>query len=934
LDRVIRLEACTVDLDLRLATRDGEQHALTEREVLFLEYMLARPGQAVSRDDLLVDVWEYSANVVTRAVDIAVRRLRMKVEADPAHPTHILTVRGVGYRFESTDDRPPGAHAPPHPSASATVPAPTSAFVGRTDELATLAGLVADGPRLITILGPPGIGKTRLAVEYASRRTASAWFADLCDSYSAGDVLRVVAETLDVGLGPDVPREEIIDRISRVLGRSPSLLVLDNFEQVVDRASGEVTALLAHCPSTRFIVTSRERLHLDGEHCISLEELPASDAVAMLLERARAVRHDWGGADEVIDAIAAQLDGNPLAIELAAGRASLLGPQALLDGLQHRFRLLAKAGRATSPRQATLYAAIDWSWSLLSDWERSALMQCSVFRGGFSVEAASVVVDLADNDAAPWVVDWLQALTDKSLLRSSTDPSAQTRFSLYESIREFVETQLDRSGKARRVTGRHREYYLDLVDGLTDAARGRLGAQSLRILALEANNLRAIHRRSVGVDPNATIRSALALDELLAVRGPFEERSELLDAAVDAAVTARDQALTRLARAHVHHVRRDVDAAHADLQVALGATSTRALQPIHGEVLAAFAQFSAELHELDEAVRFAGEALEVARATGHARLEAVATNVLGRVACEREQFDEALVYNESARDLGHEAADWRVALSATSNLGYIARARGQFDDAEHAYQGALAIAREHEDRAKTALILQNLGALESSRGRLLSARTYQAESAQLHRACGSRLLLAKSLGNLGIVKVATGDLDEARAHLEEALAMVGPLADARAEGLIRGNLGICLAQIGDLDRAAHMLTAAVALLERVYSPFVTAYFNAHLAAVEADRDDLPHAEAAFAIASEHLSGAGHPVAEALTMVIRGHLEMARHRQEPTAGHREEARRLLDEAAAAAVTDAPLGSVLNTVLPSELVSAMASLERVIALSDRS
>ena len=354
----------------------------------------------------------------------------------------------------------------PPPSACREAPgAPTNlargltSFVGRADDLEALDRALQAGSRLITIVGPGGSGKTRLVVEYLSRRRAElslrrpggVWMAELTETRSVDGICAVVAPTLGIPLAKSKTSREQVELIERALvARGPTVLVLDNFEQVLEHADATVGCWHRGAAGAMFVVTSRSPLGLDGETVLQIDSLSlpegdaaadGSDAVQLFIDRARTARHGYEPSPSDLESIAAivrRLDGMPLAIELAASRMRVLGAAQIERHLSHRFELLRLSGGDVDARQATLRGAIDWSWELLGPAERSALSQCSVFRGGFDLDAAQQVLDLRDHDDAPWILDVVQSLVERSLVRTYEPPGmpGELRYRLYESVRD------------------------------------------------------------------------------------------------------------------------------------------------------------------------------------------------------------------------------------------------------------------------------------------------------------------------------------------------------------------------------------------------------------------------------------------------------------------------------------------------------------------
>ncbi|MCA9492780.1 MAG: winged helix-turn-helix domain-containing protein, partial [Myxococcales bacterium] len=468
--RWIRLEACEIDLDRRVVRRDDRDRTLTVQEAELLEHLVMRAGTPVGRAELLRHVWGYPGPDApdTRAVDIAVRRLRSKIERDPSTPRHVVTQRGSGYRFEPLHEAElseEGAVVVVEAELLGSVPAEPPGFVGRSEVLARLDAALSER-RWVGLVGPAGVGKTRLAL-----RAATSWQRSGQPVYwvvgSAAGPLELAVRV--AGGAGDVDEAAAVERAVRVLRRrGPHALVLDDPPESAWRL---VRALLDRVPELRVLTTSRTAPEEPATR-LEVPPLPTSEAVALLLARARVHRSDWGRDGEALERIAAELDGVPLAIELAAQRARVLTPTMLLDALRDRFRVLADG-------DASLRGALALSWSLLDDVQRRALTQLSVFRGGFGVEAAAAVVALPEG--APWVLDWLGQLVDHSWLTTS-EAGGRTRFAMLESQRRFAQEQL---GDAGPVRARHLVWALELASTRVEGLRGSEGDAARAELAVE-----------------------------------------------------------------------------------------------------------------------------------------------------------------------------------------------------------------------------------------------------------------------------------------------------------------------------------------------------------------------------------------------------------------------------------------------------------------
>jgi predicted ATPase len=403
--------------------------------------------------------------------------------------------------------------------SNTNLPRPASSFVGREREVAEVAGLLQDGARLVTLSGPGGSGKTRLAIEAAAElvprfRNGVFWvgLAPLRDP-------SLVAETVAQTLGAK-------DGLAEHIGERELLLLLDNFEQVVD-AAAELAALLEACAHLRLLVTSRERLRVRGEVAYPVPPLAEPEAVELFCQRAQT------GADETIAELCSRLDSLPLAVELAAARATVLSPAQILDRLAQRLDLL-KGGRDAEARQQTLRATIEWSHDLLSQEEQRLFARLAVFAGGCTLAAAEEVADAG--------LDTLQSLVDKSLLRHTNE-----RFWMLETVREYAVERLEESGEAEELRRRHAQWFLALGEEAEPHLR-RESTAWLDRLEPEHDNLRAALDRLEGAgEHELALRMAAAVWWFWSLRGHIAEgrrRVERLLARETKPTAARAIALT------------------------------------------------------------------------------------------------------------------------------------------------------------------------------------------------------------------------------------------------------------------------------------------------------------------------------------------------------------------------------------------------------
>jgi len=663
------------------------------------------------------------------------------------------------------------------------------AFVGRAIELRALGSRLADGARLVTILGPGGIGKTRLVRRYAwtwlGDWPGGVCFCDLSDARSLDGMLFAAATALGVPLG----REDPVAHLGRAIaGRGRSLMILDNFEQVVGQAPATVGRWLDAAPEASFVVTSRERLQVAGEEAFLIDPLPLdTDAIELFERRACAQdpgfsSHDGGDA---VAALVRLLDGLPLAIELAAARVRLLTPAALLARVRERFALLAKRQGAEG-RHATLQATIDWSWQLLAPWEQAAFAQCSTFDGGFTLEAAEAVLDLRAWPDSPLAMDVVQALCDKSLLRtwipvdSRGGRAAAPLLGMYLSIHDYAVRKLAQEGDVSRrpVEERHVAHYAGFGTEKAIEALSRAGGiERRRELARALDNLVTACRRAL--ERGAARHAAdtfIAASAVLELQGPTG-----LIVALGAQVLGLD-GLSAVAR-------------------------TRALFP-YGTAL----RRSGRAAEAEQALQ---QALDLTRAQENARLEARVLMEFGSLRQGQGRFAESRACAEDALRIARAAGDRRIEGGVENNLGIVDALQGRLAQARARFEAALAIHREVEDRQGEGVDTVNLANTLRLQDHPDEAIAHFERALLIHREVGDRRNEGLALGTLGVLHCQQGRVDEALALLERALAIHREVGNRHAEGADLAAVGELMARRGRIDEAREALRRGERLLRDV-----------------------------------------------------------------------------------------------------------------------
>jgi predicted ATPase/class 3 adenylate cyclase/tetratricopeptide (TPR) repeat protein len=691
------------------------------------------------------------------------------------------------------------------------IPAERDSFVGRQEPLQELACKFERGARLVSVLGIGGTGKTRLVTRFAwtwlGDYPGGVWFCDLSQARGVDGIHFAVAQGLDVSLGKTDPAVQLAHAI---VGRGKCLLILDNFEQVARHAEETLGRWLDRAVQAHFLVTTREVLGIVGEETLALAPLPATDAALLFTRRAEATKATFrASADDAlaIAQLVKVLDGLPLAIELAAARVRVMTPRVLLARMNERFNvLLSRAGR--HDRQATLRAAFDWSWELLSEPEKAALAQLSVFQGGFTLESADAVIDLSALADTPPSVDVVQWLVDKSLVR----PLADDRFDLLESVRDYAGEHLRTEGRYRR-SGPSAQDDAQCRHGRFFASE-RPGGWSNE----ELDNLALACRLAVGRrDGGVAIRTLSAAWSRLRLRGPFSAGQDLASLVRDIVASLSDSERVQLdvIAGSVFELCGPGGMAQQYFEAAARGAHALGDQFLEARALSPLARLKAQQGQLSEAEALNRKALAMARATNDPLQQCCVLNQLGSLfeACARP--DQALAAYEEALRIASAQRDRRWEGGSAGNLGQFFANQGKPAQAGPLYLRAVKIAIELGDRQWEANARCNLGLLHFSQGKLVMARG-ELESALLSaRELGHRRLLSIVQCNLGLVEEAEGNTDSATGRYREAIDVARELNDRRSEGQFLGYLGLSLARGFHFEEARDLLRQGSALLDAV-----------------------------------------------------------------------------------------------------------------------
>jgi predicted ATPase/transcriptional regulator with XRE-family HTH domain len=644
----------------------------------------------------------------------------------------------------------PMARARAHPKG---FPVPLTPLIGREREEAVIAHLLLqDDVRLLTLTGPAGIGKTRLATQVAlglGADFATVIFVSLASVRDPSRVTSVIGQALGLHEQPNNPASE---QLTEYLSGREMLLILDNFEQVV-QAGTEITHLMAACLRVKALVTSRVALGVRGEHEFpvpsldtpdpaqlpSLEDLSRYPAVTLFVQRARAIKPMFAvtpALAPVIAAICARLDGIPLALELAAARIKLLSPRALLTRLEGSLSLLTQGATDLPERQQTMRRAIAWSYDLLSAAEQRLFRRLAVFVDGWTLEAAETVCR-GDDLPVSYVIDGLARLVDSSLVVQEERDTDEPRFRLLQLIREYGWEQLLAHTEVSVLRSRHAEQYLAFAETAAPEMRGPNQRLWIARLAQEHPNLRAAlewARDTHSIEHGLRLGSALYsfwrlhghasegrawLQRFLSLQQPPE---------IDRDKTIRADALR-------------------------GAGYLACVQADH-----------------EAARELLAESLQLYRGQRNQRGIAQVLNAQGMMADERGEYERAVALFEESLALWRELGDVTQIGALLNDLAVVAYRQERYAVAISLLKESLALHRAAHDYWSTALTLCNLGEAMRIEGDLTSAALLLEEGLEAHRELGDKGVMATPLLNLADVAREQGDLERATLLTYEALA--------------------------------------------------------------------------------------------------------------------------------------------------------------------
>jgi predicted ATPase len=694
----------------------------------------------------------------------------------------------------------PVQHSEPRPS---NLPVPRTAFIGREPEAAALRQLLGrDDVGLVTLTGPGGIGKTRLALQVAGeikhQFPAGVCFVSLSVVEAPGLIASAIAQALGVReTGNQSAQESMKDYLGGLA--QPMLLLLDNFEHIL-AAAPVISDLLSVGPKLKIVVTSQSPLHVYGEHefpvpplalpdpksLLPLDVLSRLPAIALFVERARAVKHEFALTHEnapAVAAVCARLDGLPLAIELAAARIKLLTPSAMLTRLESCLNLLTGGARDLPTRQQTLRGTVDWSYGLLNPAEQTLFRRLSVFLGGCTLEAVEAVCDTA-GDLGLDVLDGVASMVDKSLAQQVEQAAGEARFVMLSTIREYALERLAASDDVATTRRSHAAYYLVLAEeGALEAAAH---PEWLDRFEAEHDNFRAALEYLVKTgDADWGLRLGTALFH-------FWETREYLT-----------EGRSRIARL-------------------LALEGAAARPKLRSRLLFCAAVLAGEQGDYNSAHQLFEDSLETCLELNDNRGVAVALNALAVNARDRGELPTASLLFERCVAIWRDEGDPADVARALSNLANVTKLQGEPARASALYEECLAMFRQVGDVAGIAWTLNYQGDLARESNDLTAARTFYEQSLAAFSLSRDGWGIASALSDLAGLSWDQGDSDEARRLYGESIQMFQNLGHKRGIARVLECLAANAAAQSDAVQALHFAGAAAALRERLGAPLTPA----------------------------------------------------------------------------------------------------------------
>jgi predicted ATPase/class 3 adenylate cyclase len=695
-------------------------------------------------------------------------------------------------------------------------------FIGRVEQLEAIEGSLEQGHRLVTLMGASGLGKTRLAQRYGGLHLEAfpggIWFCDIAEATDLNDVIACVGHTLAIPLTSGRNDSELLEQIGTQLNKNgTSLLILDNLEQAIEPSAQAIERWLAMAESLTILATSQERLRLSAEITHEVRPLNEAEGIELFHARVKELRGDYNPSvnqRSVLAEVIRSLDSIPLAIELAAAQIRHMSLMSLSQQIQQRLDLLSDESSEAPPRHRTLRAAIEWSWDLLTDFEKDVLSQASVFRGGFHLDAAEVIIEPSDPDG-PWVMDLLESLNDKSLLVTQDQAEGTLRFSIYESIRLYAAEVLDRNDTEHSAQARHAEYFARESRRFSAGLYGSEGKRLRQELSYDLKNLQAVSAWG-GASPDQRGEAIFAQLALRKLTGPIKSRGPLLKAIADDLSKLEPNLRGRLLRARAEYEAEtgEVAAAKETLNLALATARNADDQELQGRVLGSLGLLHRQSAEVTQARAAFNEALNRARASNDDRTRSATLNNLAALEHDQARFQTAEELFLEAYDLCVSRQHILGAATAQMNLGTINLERGDLERARHFYHEAIQTFQSNKDQAYEMMVMTLLGLVDLDEGAYSAAKKALSKSLKSATDSGDMMVQIMSECWHGVAHWLDNEDEAAFVRLRASASIMRDQNNPKMLAFVHGYYGSMLAVRGRIPEAREKFRLARYLMRQ------------------------------------------------------------------------------------------------------------------------
>ena len=737
-------------------------------------------GQVLISEDAYIQLTE------KEKIEISYRDLGDRRLKDLIQPVKIYQLISKGL----PSDFPPLKTLDARPN---NLPVQLTSFIGREEEIKKVKELLKN-IHLLTLTGPGGVGKTRLSLQVG---------ADVIDDFANGVWFVELAPIIDPVLLPqeilrelgikEEPKKTLEETLTGYLKDKEILIILDTCEHIIEACAMLTEKLLTKCPKLKIIATSREALKCTGEQIhsilslktpnlkeeISTEQLTQYESVRLFIERALTVNQKFRVTNENAPSLAgicSQLDGIPLAIELAAARVKVLTVEKIYERLNSRFSLLTGGRRTALPRQQTLKALIDWSYDLLSEQEKILWSRLSVFNDGWTLESAEEICS-DDKVNKEEILDLLSLLVEKSIIIFDEE---KERYRILESICQYGEEKLKEANEINKILSKHLYYFMELSESAEPKLKGPEVKEWLEKLETEHGNLQsAIEWSLKNGDSEEGSRLAGAMGWFWDMKGLYFVGRRLLES-----ILIKMQGISNSSRAKVLNsvgvlANYQGDYINSGNYHEESLRFSRKLGDIFGiaSSLNSLGSNAYDQGDYEQAQKFYEESLFIAREIGDERGIASSLNGLGKVSHSQGDYQQAQKYHEESLRFNRKLEDKRSIAISLNNLGVLAYNQGEHQQAQKFYEESLFLARELGDKSGIATSLNNLGVGAYNQGDYQQAQKYHDESLLLRREIGDKSGIASTLINLGSIVYDHGDYKQAQKFYEESLFLAREIGD-------------------------------------------------------------------------------------------------------------------------------------------------------------